>query len=531
MGSTDVNGTTVVTVDDNHRSTAKDKFAFYIVGENEHNEIYYNTMMSQAGDILTEEHFSMRGSIVRLIDEVQDTINNPLRPFDFSQWTRCTTKTCPSLARWKNGSGDGEKTKSAKKKQTKKTTNTVSNASWIQRPEACRKCECDFNPRCLVSVGVFPPPGTKARVSPSSQVSSVNDELLFRKVLWIPSQIIKKHLDQAVLPYCQNNDQSSTEQLIKALDLFYRSLVPEMAIPSQAADSTTADCDVMFITLPPGIDNLGATCYLNSQLQCLSLNPVFREGVISWRKPIGRSNRSALADTNNMNAIITRLQKLLVMMHRGSHSVISAEKLAATIGINNDEMQDPTEFTGFLFDRMHEIFQESDLLKDLLPGIFQGSLEYVTECQKCHTRSVRLEPFMQLTLPIKGSKTKGSTSTTDVKSCLDSYLSTKEFLTGDNQYYCLLCKTKCDATREINLQKVPPVLNLQLSRYKFDLKTNTKRKTNDHVRLPNVIMIPSKNIVEGSCTNITSERRNSNNNNDSIFVQEEYMLCAVVSSW
>jgi hypothetical protein len=44
-------------------------------------------------------------------------------------------------------------------------------------------------------------------------------------------------------------------------------------------------------------------------------------------------------------------------------------------------------------------------------------------------------------------------------------------------------------------------------------------------------MIPSKNIVEGSCTNITSERRNSNNNNDSIFVQEEYMLCAVVSSW
>lgn len=156
MGSTDVNGTTVVTVDDNHRSTAKDKFAFYIVGENEQNEIYYNTMMSQADDILTDD-FEIYGSIVRLLDEVQDSIKNPLRPFDFSQWTRCTTKNCPSLARWKNGSGDGEKTKSAKKKQTKKTTNTVSNASWIQRPEACRKCECDFNPRCLVSVGVFPP--------------------------------------------------------------------------------------------------------------------------------------------------------------------------------------------------------------------------------------------------------------------------------------------------------------------------------------------------------------------------------------
>lgn len=37
------------------------------------------------------------------------------------------------------------------------------------------------------------------------------------------------------------------------------------------------------LSVPPGIENLGATCYLNTQLQCLTQNRVFVQGIMSCR--------------------------------------------------------------------------------------------------------------------------------------------------------------------------------------------------------------------------------------------------------
>jgi uncharacterized UBP type Zn finger protein len=117
-------------------------------------------------------------------------------------------------------------------------------------------------------------------------------------------------------------------------------------------------------------------------------------------------------------------------------------------------------------------------------------------------------------------------------------------LTGDNQYACDLCKTKCDASREIHLRSVPPVLNLQLSRYIFDLKTFTKRKTLAKVRLPSAISIPIETSEEKYTTTTYPDRLNSkrrrtngngnsknyNINTNSKLAQKEYILCGVVST-
>ena len=69
---------------------------------------------------------------------------------------------------------------------------------------------------------------------------------------------------------------------------------------------------------PVGIRNLGATCYLNSQLQCLAANLPFIEGGFSWQ-----------SEKNNYSVILTvilRLQEVLVTMIHGAKSIVCTDE-------------------------------------------------------------------------------------------------------------------------------------------------------------------------------------------------------------
>lgn len=139
--------------------------------------------------------------------------------------------------------------------------------------------------------------------------------------------------------------------------------------------------------------------------------------------------------------------------------------------------------------------------------MFRGQQRYVTTCCSCKNQSTRLEAFCELEVNIDkdidktklaeggGSKTKQTPSVTDcievsegggvsrrsahvmvamsVDGILDIWLGWQAYLmpeelTGDNQYFCSNCASKQDATRAIQLAKLPPVLCIQLIRYRFD---------------------------------------------------------------
>ena len=73
------------------------------------------------------------------------------------------------------------------------------------------------------------------------------------------------------------------------------------------------------------------------------------------------------------------------------------------------------------------------------------------------------------------------------------------------------CAKKTDASRSLVLEQIPPVLNIQLARYVFDMATFSKKKLATKVKLPRTLTVPTKQADKSSSKNTTAK----------------YILCAI----
>ena len=79
---------------------------------------------------------------------------------------------------------------------------------------------------------------------------------------------------------------------------------------------------------------------------------------------------------------------------------------------------------------------------------------------------------------------------TTVREALEKYLE-RETLVGDEQWFCPKCKQKVDATKKIDLWKLPPVLVVHLKRFEFDMHSFRFRKIDSHLRAPELFDLSS----------------------------------------
>lgn len=73
-----------------------------------------------------------------------------------------------------------------------------------------------------------------------------------------------------------------------------------------------------------------------------------------------------------------------------------------------------------------------------------------------------------------------------MEDCLAQYVK-EELLNGANKYQCYTCNSKQDAKRSIALCELPEVLNIQLLRFEYDMKTGKKKKLKTNIRCPKVL--------------------------------------------
>ena len=119
-----------------------------------------------------------------------------------------------------------------------------------------------------------------------------------------------------------------------------------LIMPRSDESSRSAHGHKIQLSTPPGLRNLGATCYLNSQLQCLAQNLGFIHGLFSWKKPLLKSESDL---ENRMNHVLSTMQTVLARIRYGPDSVVCTEEFAKALCLESDEMQDPNEVSRIIF--------------------------------------------------------------------------------------------------------------------------------------------------------------------------------------
>lgn len=212
-----------------------------------------------------------------------------------------------------------------------------------------------------------------------------------------------------------------------------------------------------------GLENQGATCYLNGLLQSLYHLGKFREIVYKGHD-------------DTQESILTALQTVFFDLETEKDHPVSSEPLTRAFGWDYMDVgvqHDAQELNRILIDRIENRLKSNDgnEVKDL----FCGKIENFIECLDVDFQSRREEDFYDIQLNVVRGYGPDQTVIESLSEALEEYLSV-EVLEGPNAYDAGENRGKQRARKGVRFTKLPPVLTFQLMRFQFDLETGDMKK-------------------------------------------------------
>ncbi|XP_045150459.1 ubiquitin carboxyl-terminal hydrolase 47-like [Echinops telfairi] len=170
-----------------------------------------------------------------------------------------------------------------------------------------------------------------------------------------------------------------------------------------------------------GLISQGATCYLNSILQCLFFTQELQDAV-------------RRCEDQGESSLVTQLRRLFEALEE-SQAPVSTTAITRCLGLRNVHRQEDALLC------FHMLLTRMTAEQRELGQLFQMTLEQVTQCQRCETKTGLEEARLFLVVPVP----QGPAGTPCSMDKAVKGLFQKQWFTGDNQYFCDECDRKEDS--------------------------------------------------------------------------------------
>ncbi|CAH2354774.1 ubiquitin carboxyl-terminal hydrolase 15 [[Candida] railenensis] len=233
--------------------------------------------------------------------------------------------------------------------------------------------------------------------------------------------------------------------------------------------SFNQDYDSKAATSYVGLNNQGATCYLNSLLQSYYTTKIFRKLV--YQIP---------TDSHvNGKSVPLSLQRIFYQLTNSSEPVGTLE-LTRSFGWDSSDaftQHDVQELNRILMDKLESAMKGTKIENSLNP-IFVGKMKSYIKCVDVPYESSRVEDFWDIQLNVKGFQ--------NLESAFQNYIEV-EMLEGENKYQAGEEYGYQDAKKGVVFESFPPVLHLQLKRFEYDFMIDDLVKIDDYFKFPDAI--------------------------------------------
>lgn len=245
----------------------------------------------------------------------------------------------------------------------------------------------------------------------------------------------------------------------------FRPWVPNPLASSEILKATQVQCSGL-----RGLFNLGSTCYLNVIVQIMIHNPLVRNYYMSDKH---NSQQCPIKE-----CMSCEMDKLFTKVYSSDPGPLGPTTILHSLWLNSTDLasygqHDAHECFISILNQIHKTSPDSSATPCacLVHSTFAGELQSDVQCGQCENVTSVSEMMLDISLDLRPIAGAGSDMT--LLSCLRRFTQPEK-----TTYKCEKCgKSSNDATKQLSVRKLPPVLCIQLKRFEHGASSSNKIET------------------------------------------------------